>query len=356
MELLSKKQQAIEEKIRLKKIEKNFLEKDLGFTLNPFEFFSSERTAKKAELDYLQRDLFGLDSDNQNIAQQIVNTADLSRRKKEELTRYNDVDRLGVEAKARAIEVQLDGLVGTLDEVTRLKDQVDLALRELLTEMNESQQQRVGLCSDILNAENLERELSSASNGFERKQVHEKCQNRFKDGSPSNILRSKHKELDQVDRKIAKLDSRLKAKARIASRTVKTIVIDGSNLCYQNKTFIGLAPLLASVPVLANTYLIILVFDASIKRLLGVSDQEIRMQFKELAAVHIVRTKAAADDTILDAATNSDAYVISNDRYHDYPDKSAVHERRLITHEILNDRILIQDLDLNEEFEVVSPD
>jgi hypothetical protein len=57
-----------------------------------------------------------------------------------------------------------------------------------------------------------------------------------------------------------------------------------------------------------------------------------------------------ADETLLDVAADRDTYVISNDRFIDFPDKVVVSDKRLIRHEILDGMVLIPDLQFSERF------
>ena len=97
---------------------------------------------------------------------------------------------------------------------------------------------------------------------------------------------------------------------------------------------------------IAENYEVIVVFDASIRTLLGINDQQIAFGFPLKVRVHVVANKQTADQTILEMASNPDAYVISNDRFRDFTDKSAVNAQRLFRHEILAGKLLIHDLNI----------
>lgn len=61
-------------------------------------------------------------------------------------------------------------------------------------------------------------------------------------------------------------------------------------------------------------------------------------------------SKEAADELILDEARGANVFVISNDRFADFPDKQAVREDRIIRHEIVGDRVIVRDLKIDVEF------
>ena len=55
-----------------------------------------------------------------------------------------------------------------------------------------------------------------------------------------------------------------------------------------------------------------------------------------------------ADMTIIKLVENDEsAYILSNDKYHDYWDSEVIRNNRIITHQITNDRIIIPELDIN---------
>lgn len=110
----------------------------------------------------------------------------------------------------------------------------------------------------------------------------------------------------------------------IATRDIRHIVIDGNNLCYEGKRFLKLAALEVLVPLLTHRYKVTLIFDASIRSKLELSSQDIANLFPQVERVHIVATRRKADETILAIASDDPhSFVLSNDRFADYPEKRA---------------------------------
>ena len=104
---------------------------------------------------------------------------------------------------------------------------------------------------------------------------------------------------------------------------------------------------------LADNHKVIVVFDSGIRGLLRMNDKQIAYGFPREVKVHVVASKQNADQTVLEMASPSDAYVISNDRFRDFTDKAAVIGQRLIRHEILAGKILIHELNLAIAFDRV---
>ena len=80
---------------------------------------------------------------------------------------------------------------------------------------------------------------------------------------------------------------------------IQRIVIDANNLCYEGRTFLKLAALEALVPILARKYKVTLIFDAGIRRKLGLSSEDLETRFSTAERVHIVASRRKADETVL---------------------------------------------------------
>ncbi len=317
---------------------------------DPRYWFSSERSAKLSQLDDLRKSLALLTSKHDEL-QQLIQSKDTQCAKQQvDLDRYRAFNRLEADATLKALKSHVVQLRAELNQVRLRKEQVDEQLREPLAELRKVQSQKSNLETEIDRAMTFDKRLNNASNSYERKMVHEECSANFSESSPARVISARQRELQSVNRTIGKLDDRLQSIVERASRVVKTLVIDGNNLCYQHKTFIGLSALQAVVQKLSRDFPVVIVFDATIRRQLQMSDREIAAQFRETVRVHVVASKQKADETLLDTARDPDTYVISNDRFKDFPDKPAVRDRRLIRHEILADSVFVHDLSVAEDF------
>ena len=103
--------------------------------------------------------------------------------------------------------------------------------------------------------------------------------------------------------------------------------------------------------LLSRIYSVIVVFDSAIRRLLNCDDSGIRKRLGNHAKVHIVASRRLADETILDlACANELTYVLSNDRFGDFNEKSAVKDGRIIRHEIVDGNVFVHDLQLRAAY------
>lgn len=136
-----------------------------------------------------------------------------------------------------------------------------------------------------------------------------------------------------------------------AARKIDTIVIDDNNLCYEGSDFIGLSAIETLVPLLSRTCSVIVVFDSAIRKLLNTDDSGIQKRLGSHAKVHIVASGRLADETVLDlASANELTYVLGNDRFGDFNEKSVVKDGRLIQHEIVNGNVFVHDLQIRAAY------
>lgn len=251
-----------------------------------------------------------------------------------------------------SLDSKLESLRSALAPLKNQKACIDRQLSAPLKEQREISLRIANLEGDLDLANQFENRLSRASNAYEKAMVHEECGKSFDGESrPGRVRQSKQRELQAERRNLEKIQARLAKISQLAQRTIRRLVIDGNNLCYEGREFIGLEGLLVLTWALVDKYEVIVVFDAGIRGLTRMNDQQITYGFPREVRVHIVASANAADQTILEAASAHDAYVLSNDRFRDFSDKDAVHKQRLIQHDILAGKVSVHDLNVTVEFE-----
>lgn len=179
-------------------------------------------------------------------------------------------------------------------------------------------------------------------------------------GKPWEARQACEKEIGELSRKrdgiartIGKQEERLREIAEKASRDIATVIIDGNNLLYNHRgSFVGEEPLLALVPeLLARHYRVRVFFDPSVQKMLGKGTGEVERLFGENVEVVIAPSITNADQMIFDEADgDSQTYVISCDRYLDYPDRKTVKGGRLLMHRIMDGSIQVPGIDLRASF------
>jgi len=269
-----------------------------------------------------------------------------------ELERHRTFDLARRQSDLSLIKQSIVGKKNELSVVVDRKRRVDEILTPLMQEMQNLESRKRKAESDIKAAQNFNQQISSAGNTYDRAMIHEQCERSFGDGSPRRIIGERQKEIRQLERDYDKAKRRVEDIARIASRKVDTLVVDGNNLCYESGSFIGLAAIDALLPLVSRICLVIIVFDSAIRRLLNTDDFGLQERLGSHAKVHIVASRRFADETVLDlACANEQTYVLSNDRFGDFNEKSAVKDGRIIRHEIVNGNIFVHDLQLRAAFQ-----
>lgn len=322
-------------------------EASLGF--NPFYWFSDERFFKEKQYQAALRELHALTIQTRKMQSDLETGLATRQKQQRDLDRYRTFDTLETQARVATLTAQLEQWEADLAQVHARKLQLDQLLQEPLAELSRLQRSTTVIKEHIAKAEKFDKSLDRAENSYERKQIHAACSAALGDAKPGKVLGLKQRELESVQRNIGKLEERIRKIVSRSLRVVTEIVIDGNNLCYEQNTFIGLAALLPVAQMLSTAYPVRIIFDASIRHLLQMKDEDIAAQFNKTAKVHVVATQTKADETILDTAEPSDIAVISNDRFAEFPDKPVVRDQRVIRHEILNGMIFIHDLGVSCE-------
>jgi rRNA-processing protein FCF1 len=235
--------------------------------------------------------------------------------------------------------------------ITDHKLRVDEVLAPLLREIENLESKLNDIQWDHKVAEDFDQRLSFAENSYERALIHQQCEEWFGKGSPRKIISEKQREIRQLERNYDKARRRVEEVAKKAARRIDKVIIDGNNLCYAGNDFIGLAAIEAILPLLSRMCEVVVVFDSTIRRLLSTDNDGLQKRLASFSEVHVVASRKKADETVLDlASANEFIYVISNDRFGDFNDKSAVKNGRLIKHEVVSGNVFVHDLQLRAAY------
>ena len=329
------------------------LELEAGMGIDPRHWFSSERAVAKRQLLEARQGLVAQQSRVAAIKLEISKASELGCKIRGEIAMARAFDPLLAQSAIAALQAILGRIETQLASLSQRSDDLDDRLREPLDSVREREAERALFMGRISRAESFETSLSNARNGYERARIHERCDIELGDSKPGNVLRRSRDALRRVDDNIGKLRARIDSLIRFAIWDIQHIIIDGNNLCYEGRRFLKLDALEALVPILAKKYEITLIFDASIRRKLELSNREIEARFPQAERVHIVASRRTADETILAAAGNDPhTFVLSNDRFVDYPEKMAVKEDRVLRHEIVSQVAYIHELQITARFEI----
>ncbi|MFM2067431.1 MAG: hypothetical protein RLZZ584_2340 [Pseudomonadota bacterium] len=321
--------------------------------LDPRRWFSAERAEQVRQRDAARALVEQLDQAITTKQAQAAQILQANQRRQAQMEKHRALDALELQARLRALDQQLAPLRPQLAALLADRERVDAQLAAPLQEQQRLDRQLAQLEGELERARGFEQRLGAAANGRDKAEIHNECGLAFGgESSPGRVMQDRQRGIEAARRNLAKVQARLARIAQLASRPIATLVLDGNNLCYEGQQFIGLEAALALSYALADDrrHKVVVVFDASIRRLLGMADQQIAHGFPTRATVHVVASRQGADQTVLEMAAAPDAWVISNDRFRDYTDKPAVRDERLIRHEIVAGQVMVHDLDLRIGF------
>ncbi|WP_137772023.1 MULTISPECIES: hypothetical protein [unclassified Microbacterium] len=264
--------------------------------------------------------------------------------------RHASFDRQAVVERLSALEADIEartpGLEILNDREERLQEKLAEPLKALTNAQAELRElrQKADLARSYLN------DLENAPDSRARAKIHRNSETDLGDDKPSRFIGQTRGRIVQLERQVRKLEERVRGIVRQGTLDVQTLILDGSNLCHSGAEKIGLFAIRALTPYLLEGREVQVVFDASVVRLLSLSVERLESELSDLQ-VHVVDDKATADKIILRLASEPGSYVLSNDRFADYPDMPAVVAGRIITVEIIGGRrAIIDDLDIDVSF------
>jgi hypothetical protein len=323
----------------------------IGSLWNPRNWLDSDQITCRKHLEKLNTQMANIDKKLIFLKDILQNLRHKYSIRENEYMKYKNFNYDSANKQRIELSREIESKTKLITKYRKNKMELDHRLAPIFSQINLLEKAINDNQEAILHAEKFEHELSACENSYQRRAVHIKCEAKFGVGSPSKIIDEKKRNINKINRDLKKLNERINTEARRASFDIKSIVIDGNNMCYQGNVFIGLGALRAFIAKTSNDYQVTLIFDAGIRGILRSSNDEIKNMLGGNITVHIVATKQKADETILDFAGNEiDTYVISNDRYIDYGDKAVVKEGRIIRHEIISGILIIHDLDIKIKF------
>lgn len=328
----------------------NAVSKQIKTLFNPKNWFNKEQRAHRKDRSVIKSLRNGIQKEIKDAQSRLKTLDGELNETRAIIKRYHEFD---VERTKKALDImggEYSTLEGRFTPIKRSKDLVDSKLAPIMEKINETQQEICAAETNIKRAEELESDLTSAPNNYNKMLIHKACESEFGEGSPGKVKWKAQKEVSRLYRDLEKLTRRAEEMGIQAARIIKTLIIDGNNMCYESgNRFVGLSPLKVAISRLRLQYKVMVVFDSSITHLL---ERDLEYLCRQLEVdVHIVATHKLADETILDrASVDPLIYVISNDRFGEYFDKQVVIDNRIIRHEIINGQVLIHDLDIREQY------
>lgn len=312
-----------------------------SFGLNPLHWFSAERKRILQLRDAAIRSHAELTEAVKTAQASFKKAKAFSEQVKSALVWHADFDPVSAESRLQALTDRIHALEVECHALEAQCRFLDEELTPYLKDLEVAERRHAAAHVKLREAVKLETELELAGSGRERRHLHDRARQALGYSSPAEAIKVFRRDFEASDRDIQKLKRRLEQISTRHSRRIEKLVFDGMNLCFSRGAFIGVAPLKAVVRSLDRQVKMIFVFDGSIRKR-GFDEAKLRASIGNDAIVHIVN--GAADEVVLDLASNEHDYVVSNDNFIDYRTKPAVSERRIFKHERIDNRIMIPEL------------
>lgn len=346
-----RKLQRIDQQIKSLSIAQRAIDAEASFGFDPRHWFSSKRDAAKQKLENVNKQLATLAKERVSIAtpktQAGHDCRELHAFHVKKLNDYCNFDVSKAESEISKRRHELDVLAPELQQLRKRKSSLGKLLDEKLAELEPYIRRLDQLEVDMQKAESLYDQLNAPR--ANKVTIHQDCEARFGDGSPGRIKSKLRSQIEKEKRVIRKLETVIEQAIKRSQSDIREIIIDGNNMAFDGREFIGMRALDAIVPLLRNEYKVTINYDPAFNRRINLSTAALRKRYPGVAA-DIVPSGTDADYYLLKfAADKPYAYVISNDNFDDYSAEPAVREKRILKHAIVNGCISIPFLQIQAE-------
>jgi hypothetical protein len=244
---------------------------------------------------------------------------------------YCSFDQLRAQAIRNGKLHEAEVLMREIGPLAAKKMELDARLAVTCQELDKRRKRYGVVASELARAQSHQNALDNARSGAERAPVHAQAERDFPGRSLKTVIRDARREQADLERQIAKLNEEVATQVRWASMDIRTVYLDGSNLCNAAGKFLGAQPLVMLVDALAHTRNVKLCFDHGIGRMLGMPYARIRALFPKHIAIEFIDREATADRYFLmPASDDPHACVISNDRFTDHGGLEVVEQKRVL--------------------------
>lgn len=317
--------------------------------INPLFWFSAERKQLVQQHEEAMRDCAALMQETKDAQADHEKAREFSSQVSSSIAWYTAFDRKKANDRGATLNRRIAEIDAALPALRSKCAELDRELAPLLLDLSTQESRRSEAEGRMASAERYDGCLNRAGNSYDKRLVHEACRAELGNGSPSQVREKSRREKESAERSIAKIKKQLELVAKRQLRRINRLVFDGKNLCHDRQgTFVGLGPLAAVMRALRTDSKKIFVFDETIRTRHGLDERRIRDVLGPGAVVHIVN--GTADETVLNLAPDEHDYVVSNDRFVEYRSKAPVRYGRIFTHEIVDKRVMIKDLDVSASF------
>jgi len=316
---------------------------DMG--MDPRYWFSPERAIARRLVDALNQDLSTTKLAINRHQSQIDSASKALARAASSIHEARAFDPLLAQATITGLQSIVTHLTSTLELMRQRNDKLESAIEAPKSEIISIELEQADLAEKIRLCKYYNYELTSGGSKSERDRLRAKCLAEVGSADPVTMLGKLQQRHDRNARLINKMTRQVKGKILIAT-SIKHIVIDGNNLCYDDDQFFGTAALEVLVPEVAKRFRVSVFFDNVVQRNLGMTKKQIENLFKRFAEVHICKGHREADPYVLAHANDAECAVLTSDLYREWKGFRAVSEGRILLCDVTGETLSAECLDL----------
>ncbi|MBK2297301.1 hypothetical protein [Francisella philomiragia] len=329
--------------------------KNIKSMFNPKNWFNAEQKSYKRQRSEFNAQLATAMASIAELDDKLKNTKIEYKQAEANVIKYKNFDIKATQSSLDHNKTKLEKIAVSIDDLKKRKAHVNRLIQPKLKILEENTILLNNHKIRLNDAQKYQRRLDNATTGKDRAIAHNDCERALGYSNPKKIINDETRNINRLQRDIDKIKTKLDDISAKLARPIKKLIIDGNNLCYEKgrdkSNFIGLKALIPLTKELSKSYGVTVIFDSQIRKILKAGDKEIAQQFDKSIKVHPVASKQLADETIVRTASDDKTtYIISNDRYADYADLAAVKMNKLIKHEIINNKVIINDLLLEVDY------
>lgn len=210
------------------------------------------------------------------------------------------------------------------------------------------EEKKVLIKKDINLINQIKSNLNEAEDSHARALIHQECEKQFENSNPIYVSSKLYKDLSNTRRNISKIKKRISIQISKGNAEIKTIIIDGSNICYsgygEDHSFKGILPLESIINKLKTSYSLIVFLDYTTLEKLDIKDDKL-LQIAGIKC-EISPQGKSADNFIISLAENKkDTWILSNDEFVEFATKEPLINNRVIHYIHVSQRIVIDDID-----------
>lgn len=310
-------------------------------------FFSKARSDASAMVKELKATLAEVEQKIDSLLKEASAFEPVAARLEVDLKRYRYLDPLQASAERDARLVEVARLDQEIAPLQARQDRLNAQISEVVQVLNAARAEYGVNTRRIALAKDFEAKLSRAQTKYDRAMVHQECEQKLGQGNPRSVLSKATDANRQIERRITKLQHEVNERTAWATMDIRTLYIDGSNLCNADGRFEGLAILDALVPQLIKACNVHVSFDPGIVAKLQVSKAQISDRFPLGVSVEFIPRGFQADRFLLEAAADDQtAFVLSADKFEEYIGHQVVKSKRVIRPVFAHGVVHVQQLDI----------